>query len=101
MNFLENILAEKKQEVEELKRKFSVSSFRDFEFYSQKTLSFTSSLKKEKAIAVIAEIKKASPSIGILKEDFNLNLTIDEVAEIATVLVGYFDLLVRINFENK
>ncbi|KKP68174.1 MAG: hypothetical protein UR68_C0005G0030 [Candidatus Roizmanbacteria bacterium GW2011_GWA2_35_19] len=37
----------------------------------------------------------------ILKEDFNLNLTIDEVAEIATVLVGYFDLLVRINFENK
>jgi len=71
MNFLENILAEKKQEVEELKRKFSVSSFRDFEFYSQKTLSFTSSLKKEKAIAVIAEIKKASPSIGILKEDFN------------------------------
>lgn len=71
MNFLETILAEKKQEVGELKRKFSVSSFRDFGFYSQKTLSFTSSLKKEKAIAVIAEIKKASPSKGVLRKDFN------------------------------
>jgi len=71
MNFLETILAVKKQEVEELKRKFSVSSLNDFEFYSQSTLSFSSSLQKEKAIAVIAEIKKASPSKGILKENFN------------------------------
>lgn len=37
----------------------------------------------------------------ILKEDFNLSLTIDEVAEIATVLVGYLDLLIKVNFENK
>ncbi|MFA6978062.1 MAG: indole-3-glycerol phosphate synthase TrpC [Ignavibacteriaceae bacterium] len=71
MNFLETILVEKKQEVEELKQIFSISSFRDFAFYSQKTLPFASSLKKENGIAVIAEIKKASPSKGILKEDFN------------------------------
>jgi indole-3-glycerol phosphate synthase len=71
MNFLEIILAEKKQEVEELKRKFSISSFRDFEFYSRSSLSFSFALRKEKAIAVIAEIKKASPSKGILKENFN------------------------------
>lgn len=71
MNFLETILVEKKQEVEELKQKFSISLFRDFEFYSQSSLSFSSALRKEKAIAMIAEIKKASPSKGILKEDFN------------------------------
>ncbi len=71
MNFLENIIEVKKQEVEELKRKFSLSSFKDFEFYLQKPLSFSSSLQKDKSIAVIAEIKKASPSKGILKEDFN------------------------------
>lgn len=71
MNFLETILAEKKLEVEELKRKFSISSFRDSAFYSQKTLPFASLLKKEDGIAVIAEIKKASPSKGILKKDFN------------------------------
>lgn len=71
MNFLETILSEKKQEVEELKRKFSISSFRDFAFYTQKSLPFASSLKKENGIAVIAEIKKASPSKGIIKENFN------------------------------
>ena len=58
MNFLENIIEVKKQEVEELKRKFSLSSFKDFEFYLQKPLSFSSSLQKDKSIAVIAEIKK-------------------------------------------
>lgn len=37
----------------------------------------------------------------ILEEDYNLKLNVDEVAEIATVLVGYFDLLTKVNFENK
>ena len=71
MNFLETILTEKKQEVVELKRKFCISSFSDFEFYSQNALLFSSALRKEKAIAVIAEIKKASPSKGVLKANFN------------------------------
>ena len=71
MNFLENIIEIKKQEVADLKCNFSISSFSDFEFYSQSTLSFSSSLQKEDRIAVIAEIKKASPSKGILKENFN------------------------------
>jgi indole-3-glycerol phosphate synthase len=71
MNFLDTIIATKKQEVAGLKQNYSLSSFTDFEYYSQGTLSFSSSLRKEKAIAVIAEIKKASPSKGILKADFN------------------------------
>lgn len=71
MNFLEEILTEKKQEVARLKQKFSISSFTNFEFYSQDSLSFLSALQKENAVAVIAEIKKASPSKGIIKEDFN------------------------------
>jgi hypothetical protein len=37
----------------------------------------------------------------ILREDFNLTLSIDEVAEVALALIGYFDLLVKVNFENK
>jgi len=71
MNFLETIIEVKKEEVEEMKRKFSVSSFGDFEFYFQKSLPFSSALRKDKRIAVIAEIKKASPSKGVLREDFN------------------------------
>ena len=71
MNFLDNIIEVKKKEVANLKRNFSISSFSDFEFYSQSTLSFSSALQKEDGIAIIAEIKKASPSKGILKENFN------------------------------
>ncbi|MFA6596216.1 MAG: indole-3-glycerol phosphate synthase TrpC [Ignavibacteriaceae bacterium] len=71
MNFLETIIAVKKQEVEELNRLFSVASFNEFEFYKKASLSFSSALIKGNAIAVIAEIKKASPSKGVLREDFN------------------------------
>lgn len=36
-----------------------------------KTIDFYSALKKEDEISIIAEVKKASPSKGIIKEDFN------------------------------
>ncbi len=34
----------------------------------------------------------------ILRQDFGLTLSIDEVAEIASALVSYFDLVTKINF---
>ena len=34
----------------------------------------------------------------ILKEDFGLDLTMEEVSKIATVWVSYFDLLAKISF---
>ena len=37
----------------------------------------------------------------ILKADYGLNLSIGEVAEIASNLTGYFDLLMKVDFENK
>jgi len=71
MNFLETILEVKNHEVKGLKKKFSISSFSDFEFYAQATLPFSTALKKNSSIAIISEIKKASPSKGILRKDFN------------------------------
>lgn len=38
---------------------------------------------------------------GILEEDYGLKLTIEEVTEVASVLVSYFDLLVKINYSNN
>ncbi len=71
MNFLDKILEVKKREVAELKGKYSFSSFSDFPFWGTETLPFREKLLSDSNIKVIAEIKKASPSKGLLLEDFD------------------------------
>ncbi len=71
MSFLRDILDNKKEEVARLKNKLSRQSFIDSSFYNKKPLSFYSRIKGDGNIAVIAEIKKASPSKGLIKENFN------------------------------
>ena len=71
MNILNEILEVKKKEVSDLRRKYSLSSFTETEFFENETLSFYKSLKDKFEISIIAEIKKASPSKGTIKEDFD------------------------------
>ncbi|MHB1687589.1 MAG: indole-3-glycerol phosphate synthase TrpC [Ignavibacteriaceae bacterium] len=71
MNFLDKILKVKKEEVLKLKKEFSLNSFRDLEFFNSKSLSFKDEVNRNKNISIIAEIKKASPSKGIIKKDFD------------------------------
>ena len=71
MTVLDEILDVKKVEVQKLRSEFSISRFKDSEFFKKKCLSFKDALFKDDAISIIAEIKKASPSKGIIKEDFN------------------------------
>jgi indole-3-glycerol phosphate synthase len=71
MSILSEILDVKKSEIAELKKRYTISSFNNFEFFCKEALSFRNNLKKNKGISVIAEIKKASPSKGIIREDFN------------------------------
>ncbi|MHB8580598.1 MAG: indole-3-glycerol phosphate synthase TrpC [Ignavibacteriaceae bacterium] len=71
MNFLETILNTKKEEVRKLKKEYSIDSFRNSEFFNSKSLSFKKEVSQNENISIIAEIKKASPSKGVIKTDFD------------------------------
>lgn len=73
MNFLNRILEVKREEVKQLKNKYSLNSFTEMEFFERKLFSFTDKVHtiNSNSLFIIAEIKKASPSKGIIKKDFN------------------------------
>lgn len=80
MTILDEIVAYKKIQIEEEKQ---LISYRDYEkILEEKEIiirDFTGSLHRQDGkISIISEIKKASPSKGIIKEDFNLEETIHQ-----------------------
>ncbi|MBI5747497.1 MAG: indole-3-glycerol phosphate synthase TrpC [Nitrospinae bacterium] len=73
---LSKIIKSKKEEVEYLKTKTPVSELKSKIRDMEETRGFLKALKKdegqkERTTKIIAEIKKASPSKGIIREDFN------------------------------
>lgn len=66
---LDKIVAEKRQEVEQKKRSLPVSALKE-RIAQQKTLGFAAALGGDR-LRLIAEVKKASPSKGVLCPDFN------------------------------
>jgi indole-3-glycerol phosphate synthase len=71
MSFLSDILEVKKEEIKRLKANRTRSSFNNEEFFAAPVMSLKKALGKSDRIGIISEIKKASPSKGILKHDFN------------------------------
>jgi indole-3-glycerol phosphate synthase len=70
MNFLETILAAKREEIAERKRSVLRSRLEDMPKYALPRRSLRAALA-EKDMAVIAEIKKASPSRSVIRADFD------------------------------
>jgi indole-3-glycerol phosphate synthase len=71
LNILEQIVEVKKEEVKKLKQKYSLNSFREMDFFESESMKFSENVKSNQNISIISEIKKASPSKGILRQDFN------------------------------
>jgi indole-3-glycerol phosphate synthase len=72
-NILDQIVAVKRQEIAAARKKKSLEAVRDDAFSRVLTRDFVGALRAKIAAgeaAVIAEIKKASPSKGVLREDF-------------------------------
>ena len=90
MTILDEINDVKREEVKKLKRNFTLSRFSDSEFFSRKRLSFLHAINRADRISIIAEIKKASPSKGIIKNDFNhldiAKIYMDNEAEAISIL---------------
>ena len=71
MTILQEIVEVKKEEVNSLRKNFTFSRFSDYEHFNSDTLSLYERISNDYNLSVIAEIKKASPSKGIIREDFN------------------------------
>lgn len=70
---LDDIVGKKKLELKEDMKGISLEGWKERLKRPglHKTVDFHNALKRKKDIAIIAEVKKASPSKGLLKEDFN------------------------------
>ncbi len=70
-NILEEIVEQTKIDLKKRKRKVSFSDLGDMELFEQQTRDFGAALQLEDDVAIIAEIKKASPSKGLIRPDFD------------------------------
>jgi len=71
MNVLDRILTRKREEVEVRRRAAPLEVLRDRPLFRAATRPFLGALRA-RDFAVIAELKKASPSKGIIREDFDV-----------------------------
>ncbi len=69
-NILDKIINEKKQSIELIKKEKSLN-FLEKNIKNQNYFDFKETIIKNKGISIISEIKKASPSAGILVDNFN------------------------------
>jgi indole-3-glycerol phosphate synthase len=102
MTILEQIIEVKKEEVKNLKRDYSKSFFSDSEFFEKTSISFIEKLNSTMGLAIIAEIKKASPSKGVIKNKFNhieiANIYFENNVEAVSVLTDEKFFQGNINF---
>lgn len=69
-NILEQITEKTAEDLIKRKREVSFADFNSFEGFEKDRVSFKKALDRSEAVSIIAEVKKASPSKGIIRPDF-------------------------------
>ena len=80
MSILENILENTRQEVIVSKKTTPLEQLREMPGFQRQGLSLLKALQHED-VSIIAEIKKASPSKGVIRKDFDPYALAQEYAE--------------------
>jgi indole-3-glycerol phosphate synthase len=70
-SILDEIVEKTKEDLERRRKKVHFSDFRSFDWYEDERRPFGASIANQPAVGVIAEVKKASPSKGVIRPDFD------------------------------
>ncbi len=70
-DILQKIVTHKRQEIDSLKKRFSFEAVEETIPMAPPVRDFTQALRDHAPMGLIAEVKKASPSAGIIREDFD------------------------------
>ena len=77
MNILEEIIVQKKKEVLKLQNNYSITSFEEMELFHKNNFSMIEKINNDNNISIIAELKKQSPSKGVINKEFNYQNIVD------------------------
>ena len=70
-DILQKIVEQTSQDLAKRKRKVSFNDFDSFPQYEKERRSFSEALRLKDSVSIIAEVKRASPSKGIIRDDFD------------------------------
>lgn len=68
---LDEIVEQTVRDLKKRRQKVSLKDFESHELYEQSARNFKKALRASPDVSIIAEIKKASPSRGLIRKDFN------------------------------